>query len=261
MYRRGRRYYGELPLIETLKGDAMIPVPNDPALQFTSQLNAIKDQLGAGPARSEIYKAIPEIMKEVGHIGKEGRNRAQGYDFRGIDQAYKVIQPIMAKHKVFNIPRILEKNYEELKSKSGGNLTYCRITMEYRFYAHDGSSICVVVPGEAMDSSDKATNKALSAAHKYALFQTFMPPTEPGNIEDGDKDHPEPTGKKPGTISKDQVKRLFTIATAKYCPDHEVKKIIESFDYTSTKDIKIKDYDKIIDLVETFGKPVNSETQ
>ena len=36
-----------------------------------------------------------------------------------------------------------------------------------------------------MDTSDKATNKAMSAAYKYAAFQTFAIPTEADNDADG----------------------------------------------------------------------------
>lgn len=36
-----------------------------------------------------------------------------------------------------------------------------------------------------MDSGDKATNKAMSAAYKYAAFQAFAIPTEGDNDADG----------------------------------------------------------------------------
>jgi hypothetical protein len=36
-----------------------------------------------------------------------------------------------------------------------------------------------------MDSGDKATNKAMSAAYKYAAFQMFAIPTEGDNDADG----------------------------------------------------------------------------
>ena len=46
------------------------------------------------------------------------------------------------------------------------------------FHAEDGSSIEAVVIGEGMDSGDKASNKALAVAFKYACFQVFCIPTE-----------------------------------------------------------------------------------
>ena len=50
--------------------------------------------------------------------------------------------------------------------------------------AEDGSRHTVKTFGEAMDSGDKATNKAMSAAYKYAAFQAFSIPTEGDNDAD-----------------------------------------------------------------------------
>lgn len=64
------------------------------------------------------------------------------------------------------------------------------IMMEYDFYAEDGSKVTVgPVPAEGLDSGDKATNKALSAALKYALIQTFSIPTE--DMAEADFESPE----------------------------------------------------------------------
>jgi hypothetical protein len=49
--------------------------------------------------------------------------------------------------------------------------------------------------GEAMDSADKATNKAMSAAYKYAAFLAFCIPTEGDNDADATTHEPAP---KPG---------------------------------------------------------------
>jgi hypothetical protein len=50
--------------------------------------------------------------------------------------------------------------------------------------AVDGSRHTVHVIGEAMDSGDKATNKAMSAAYKYMAMQVFCIPTEGDNDAD-----------------------------------------------------------------------------
>ena len=62
--------------------------------------------------------------------------------------------------------------------------------MEYDFFAEDGSKVTVgPIPAEGLDSGDKATNKALSAALKYALIQTFSVPTE--DMAEADLESPE----------------------------------------------------------------------
>jgi hypothetical protein len=77
------------------------------------------------------------------------------------------------------------------------------LTMKYTFHAEDGSSISSVIASEGLDNGDKATNKALSAALKYALIQTFQVPT--ADMEDGDADSPELTAKAP---AKNLVKEI-----------------------------------------------------
>ena len=73
----------------------------------------------------------------------------------------------------------------ERSSKAGAALFYVTVEVEFDFVsAEDGSKHTVKTFGEAMDSGDKATNKAMSAAYKYAAFQAFSIPTESDNDAD-----------------------------------------------------------------------------
>ena len=122
-------------------------------------------------------------MKEIGHIGKDQKNQAQGFKFRGVDQFVNALYPALTKHGVFMAPRCTSKNVEikEVERSSGkkGIDKHVELNMEYDFFAEDGSKVTIgPIPSEGLDSGDKATNKALSAALKYALIQTFSIPTE-----------------------------------------------------------------------------------
>lgn len=150
-----------------------------------------------------IYKQIIEVMKDCKAIGKDRRNAVQNYKFRGIDDIYNELQSILAKHGVFSVPHITSERSEERKTKNGGLLIYRILGIEYTFYATDGSSFKCDVIGEGMDSGDKASNKAMSVAHKYALLQVFCIPTE--ETKDPENDNPEPLPKdkpKPATQKK-----------------------------------------------------------
>lgn len=127
---------------------------------------------------NKIYKAITDIMNEIGVVGKTSKNTQQGFMYRGIDSVMNAINPALVKHKVFIVPEVLEQIREERQSSRGGTLLYSICKMKYTFYADDGSNISAVVVGEGMDSGDKATNKAMSIAFKYACFQVFCIPTE-----------------------------------------------------------------------------------
>lgn len=141
----------------------------------------------------KIYEAINAIMGEIGAIGKNKKNDKQGYWFRGIDDVYNVLNPAFIKNKVFALPEIIEQEREERQNKNGGLLIYSICRIKYTFCsAEDGSKISVVVVGEGMDNGDKATNKAMAAAFKYACFQVFCIPTEEMTKDDADNYSPEP---------------------------------------------------------------------
>jgi hypothetical protein len=88
---------------------------------------------------------------------------------------------------VFVRPRFFDRTSTERQTKQGGVLFYVIVKGEFTFTHEDGSSV-VVGPffGEAMDSGDKATNKAMAVAFKYAMFQTFCVPLE--GVTGGDAD-------------------------------------------------------------------------
>lgn len=140
-----------------------------------------------------IYQAISNVMADIGAVGKNSRNTQQGFMFRGIDAVMNAINPALIKYKVFVVPEILEQTREERTTAKGALLIYSICKVKYTFYAEDGSFITAVVIGEGMDSGDKATNKAMSIAFKYACFQVLCIPTE--EMKDPDADTPEPTPK------------------------------------------------------------------
>lgn len=125
-----------------------------------------------------IYKKIIEVMADINAIGKDRRNQQQGFQFRGIDDVMNELHSSLAKCGVFVLPTVLEENRTTGKTRSGGDMFYTRLKINFGFYAEDGSHVDAVVIGEAMDTADKASNKALSIGLKYAMLQVFCIPTE-----------------------------------------------------------------------------------
>ena len=165
---------------------------------------------------AEIYQAIIGVMSDIGVIGKEKKNAQQGFKYRGVDDVMNALQPVMVQHGLFVVPEIIDQKREERQTNRGGNLIYSVCTVRYTFYAKDGSSVQCVVVGEGMDSGDKATNKAMSIAFKYACFQVFCIPTE--EMKDPDAEVHEVTPK-----SKHTENPKIAAATAKA---NEVKKLL-----------------------------------
>ena len=134
-----------------------------------------------------VYGCIAKVSAELAKAGisKDRRNEQQGYKFRGIDDVYNALAFVLAKEGLVVLPRMVERSVTERTTKNGGVLFYVIVAAEFDFVAAlDGSRHTVRTYGEAMDSGDKATNKAMSAAYKYAAFQAFCIPTEGDNDAD-----------------------------------------------------------------------------
>lgn len=142
-----------------------------------------------------VYLAINSVQAELASSGitKSKENSQQKYMFRGIDDIYNAVSGILAKNKLCIIPRVVSRVSEVRQSRTGGTLFYVTVEVHYDFVsASDGSSCTAVFYGEAMDSADKATNKAMSAAYKYMMIQTFCIPTEGDNDADARTHEPGP---------------------------------------------------------------------
>jgi hypothetical protein len=135
----------------------------------------------------KVYEKIASVTAELSKIGisKDSKNQSQGYAFRGIDAVYGALSPLLSKHGLCILPRVTDRQVIERQNRQGTALFYVTLTVEFDFVAaEDGSKHTVITVGEAMDSGDKASNKAMSAAYKYAAFQAFCIPTEGDNDAD-----------------------------------------------------------------------------
>lgn len=150
-----------------------------------------------------IYESITAAMNDIGAVGKTSKNQQQGFMFRGIDAVMNAINPALVKNKIFIVPEILEQTREERTNAKGTTLIYSVCRIKYTFYAEDGTNISATVIGEGMDTGDKATNKAMSIAFKYACFQVFCIPTE--EMADPDAECHEVKAKPGKDIAKEKA--------------------------------------------------------
>ncbi|WP_250522783.1 ERF family protein, partial [Caballeronia sp. ATUFL_F2_KS42] len=80
-------------------------------------------------------------------------NAQQGYKFRGIDDVYNALAPILAAHGLCILPRCTERICVERTNAKGTALFYVTVRAEFDFVcAEDGSKHTVTTYGEAMDS-------------------------------------------------------------------------------------------------------------
>lgn len=153
----------------------------------------------------KIYQAIVQVMREIGAVGKDANNEAQKYKYRAAEQVYNRVQPLFARHGIFSVPKVIDQKREVAQTSKGGTMHYSMLTVEYTFFCEDGSSISTTVVGEGMDSGDKASNKALTAAHKYALCQILALPFA---VSDPDQFTPEWFSTKPKPVTLEDINQL-----------------------------------------------------
>jgi len=170
----------------------------------------------------KVYAAISAVARDMAETGisKDSENKAQKFKFRGIDAVYNALAPALVRHGLLILPRMTERTVAERKSSSGGALFYVTVKAEFDFVGtEDGSVHTVSTYGEAMDSGDKATNKAMSIAYKYAAFQAFCIPTEETAIDaDAEVHHV-------AVRSPDEILADFTAQAAKCKTLDELKGI------------------------------------
>lgn len=196
-----------------------------------------------------VYAAIAKVMAVMASegISKTRKNSQQGYNFRGIDDVYNSLARPMVDAGLVVLPRVLSRECKDAQTKSGGNLFYVVVECEFDFIAvSDGSKHTVKTYGEAMDSADKATNKAMSAAMKYAYMQAFCIPTE----GDNDADYHTHDVKIP-LINDERQANITALAKE---VNADLKGLCDYLKIKNICDIKHNDYDYVISLLEKKRK-------
>lgn len=208
-----------------------------------------------------VYKAISAVSNEllIG-IAKNSKNQQQGFMFRGIDSVYNTLAPILVKHHLIILPRMIDRSVVEKVTNKGTQMSYVSVKAEFDFVcSEDGSMHTVATYGEASDSGDKATNKAMAIAYKYAAFQTFCIPTEDTSqdpdaeahvfVRQGFQQSPQqqrPIQTKPHGITAEQIGVLSEAITHK---GYAVPDACISFGVNSLADINPSVFNGILDTV------------
>lgn len=206
---------------------------------------------------AKIYGALCAAMSEIGAISKDDRNSQQNFKYRGIDAVMNALQPVLIKNHIFITPEVVDQQREERTTSKGNHLIYSILKMKYTFYADDGSSISAVVTGEGMDSGDKASNKAMSVAFKYACFQVLCIPTD--EMKDPDEGSPEEITRaderrNPNDHPQDAAHRVANSLLKKFGKEKAPEMLFAITGYKSTKNVPEDRANSIIKMIEDFSE-------
>jgi hypothetical protein len=139
-------------------------------------------------ATKQIVYLLSKIGAEVGPVGKAGYNEGQRYNFRGIDHIVNAAAAAFHKHQVVVTSQWLSVHDEPVESNKGASGYRVTGLVHFTFNAPDGSTLACTTRGEAIDYGDKASNKAHSAAKKYALVDVLCLPTDEPDADESSHD-------------------------------------------------------------------------
>jgi hypothetical protein len=158
-----------------------------------------------------IYELMGHVAREIGTVAKNLKNVEAGYAARSIDDVLDKIHDPLANAGIFLAPKVLRANFRDVFV--GRNQTRMReatLRIRWRFYGPRGDYVDAVTQGEALDTGDKAVNKAQSAALKYALLHVFTVPISSGDRE-ADETSPERATEQPDQFVGMTEEQLDTI--------------------------------------------------
>src|SRR6266853_1596433 len=80
-----------------------------------------------------VYRAINAVQAELAKSGiaKDSTNAQQNYKFRGIDAVYNALAPLLAKHGLCILPRVVSREVVERQSAKGGALFYVTVGEDF----------------------------------------------------------------------------------------------------------------------------------
>lgn len=142
------------------------------------------DDTSNKPVGLGVLRAMASIQRKLAADGisktrdTNSTNAKFKFKFRGIEDIYNAISPLMAEHGIIVVPKVLNKQESDYPDGLGKVAHRVIVTVQYTFVCvEDGSTFEAVTLGEAIDNGDKATIKALSLAQKSLFIQTFAIPT------------------------------------------------------------------------------------
>lgn len=142
------------------------------------------------PACPHVYRAINRVTAEFAKAGitKAHVNLIDQYQYRSIDDVMNRLGPLLGRHKLCVLPRVLKRQCVDREGELGELLVNVRLLVAFDLVsARDGSMHTVQAWGEALDAGDKGTAKAMSSAFKYAMLEVFCIPV---SSEDADNRSP-----------------------------------------------------------------------
>ena len=200
-----------------------------------------------------IFQKINEVMKAIEYLTKDDKVEFGNTKYKAIseEKVTTAVRKELVKQGIVIIPIMQESTVTELIRTDKSVNQRADVHTRYRIQNIDDVNDFIEVEsnGSGVDTQDKAVGKAMTYAYKYMLLRTFAIPTgeDPDKISSAETDYKiqnEIESQK--VISERLRKGLDTSIENNKLDDETVIKILEKYGYTSTSEIKMKDYMNIV---------------
>ena len=211
---------------------------------------------------ANIFQKINEVMKNIEYLTKDDKVEFGTTKYKAIseEKVTTAVREQLVKQGIVIIPIQQESENKELTrtEKSVNMLT--SVHTRYRIQNIDDVNDFIEVEsnGTGVDTQDKGVGKAMTYAYKYMLLRTFAIPTgeDPDKISSAETDakiKKEIEAEQERVISKQKEESLDKAIENRKISDETVLQVLEKYGYSSTKEIKMKDY---MSIVQEFQKIV-----
>lgn len=127
-----------------------------------------------------VQQAWANVMADVQALGKNQAvtSGPARFNFRGVDDVMNAVGPALRKHGVSVVPTSVTHSPENVTTRNGAVMRNVTVYVTYSINGPEGDSMPGAAAGEAADSGDKATPKAMSVAYRTFLLQALCLPTD-----------------------------------------------------------------------------------
>lgn len=199
-----------------------------------------------------IFEKINAVMKEIEYLTKDDKVEFGTTKYKAIseEKVTTAVRNELVKQGIVILPIAQESENKELirTEKSVNMLTSVHVRYRIQNIEDKEDYIEVESNGTGVDTQDKGVGKAMTYAYKYMLLRTFAIPTgeDPDKISSAETDEKMAIEADNTIISETKAKALEDAISNNKIPDEQVTEILNKFEYTNTRDIKLKDYMKIV---------------
>ena len=206
---------------------------------------------------ANIYQKISEVMKNIEYLTKDDKVEFRTTKYKAIseEKVTTAVREQLVKQGIVIIPIEQQSENKELirTEKSVNMLT--TVHVKYRIQNIDDVNDFIEVEsnGTGVDTQDKGVGKAMTYAYKYMLLRTFAIPTgeDPDKISSAETDKKMENEVNNTVINKTKLNALNDSIEKHKIADEKVEAILAKYSYSSTSEIKMKDY---MNIVKDFQK-------